>query len=608
MQITSGRTLGLLLLTLLLLLDGRSTVAQTAADRVSIGGEANLHLSSGSLDGGASAGINLFVRWNVLPRFSLIGRMGGGTLRYSPSNALITGHPEYFGAVDTGFYPNTTGQIIREESNSTAMTLWSISGTFNLRPEEQLVPYLSLGIGLAAFTPKNADQGSELPNTLADSIYSSPTLTIPFGAGVEYYLSTELALSADLRYTLATTDYLDDFDDGGLPDGFTTLGLGVSYYVVGDLDCDEDGLNDREEKRIGTDPCVLDTDGDGLQDLEEVRTYGTDPLRKDSDDDGLEDAEELRTHKTNPLRADSDSDRLADGREINELATDPLKLDSDGDGLEDGDEVEKYRTDPLKRDTDNDMLEDGREIAVRTDPLKVDSDEDELSDGEEVLTFGTDPLDPDTDEDELPDGEEVNTLGTDPKSADTDGDRLADGAEVRTILTDPKNPDTDSDGVEDGVDACPLVKGVPKRNGCPAAPKVGTITDFPAIYFKVDTDEFDFSREGTTESLAMIMSYINQCPGLRVLIEGHASREGSESRNGELSVMRADRVRLWLVERGIAPERVAGTVGYGSLRNAVEEPTPDSPEAKAMDPEELEAIRRQNRRIAVRVVRTCEEE
>ncbi len=246
-------------------------------------------------------------------------------------------------------------------------------------------------------------------------------------------------------------------------------------------------------------------------------------------------------------------------------------------------------------------------LEIGTDPLKVDTDTDELGDGEEVITFKTDPLKPDSDDDNLADGEEVNTLGTDPNNPDTDGDRLTDGSEVRTVLTDPNDPDTDDDTVGDGEDACPLVRGVPERNGCPSAPKVGTITDFPAVYFKVDSDAFDFSQEGTTESLAMIMSYVNQCPNLRVLIEGHASREGSDRRNSQLSEMRADRVRLWLVERGIPAEKIAGTIGYGSVRNAVEEPAPDSEEARNMDPEELEAIRRQNRRIAVRVVKTCEE-
>ena len=97
------------------------------------------------------------------------------------------------------------------------------------------------------------------------------------------------------------------------------------------------------------------------------------------------------------------------------------------------------------------------------------------------------------------------------------------------------------------------------------------------------------------------MSYVNQCPGLRVLIEGHASREGSDQRNRTLSEMRADRVKFWLVERGVAPEKIEGTIGYGSLQNAVPEPDPTSEEARTMDPNALEAIRKQNRRIAVRV-------
>lgn len=591
-----------------LLLASTCVVGQTAADRVSIGGEVNLHLPAGSIGGGPGFGADLFVRWNVMPQFSLIGRMGGGNVCFFPSADDYALYPDYYGPSDTLFYPNTTGEVEREDANSTSMTLWSISGTYNIFPEEQIVPYVSFGLGLAAFTPKNSDQGSELPNALAGDVFSSPTMMIPFGVGVEWYITTELVASADLRHTITTTNFLDDLDDGGLPDQFTTLGLGLSYYVVGELDCDKDGLSDREEKRLGTDPCLADTDGDRLGDIDEIRVHGTDPLKGDTDGDKLGDAEELAEGlRTNPLRADTDGDGLDDGREHLELKTDPLSADSDGDGLEDGAEVERYQTDPLKRDSDADMLEDGQEVEIGTDPLKVDTDTDELGDGEEVITFKTDPLKPDSDDDNLADGEEVNTLGTDPNNPDTDGDRLTDGSEVRTVLTDPNDPDTDDDTVGDGEDACPLVRGVPERNGCPSAPKVGTITDFPAVYFKVDSDAFDFSQEGTTESLAMIMSYVNQCPNLRVLIEGHASREGSDRRNSQLSEMRADRVRLWLVERGIPAEKIAGTIGYGSVRNAVEEPAPDSEEARNMDPEELEAIRRQNRRIAVRVVKTCEE-
>jgi outer membrane protein OmpA-like peptidoglycan-associated protein len=93
-----------------------------------------------------------------------------------------------------------------------------------------------------------------------------------------------------------------------------------------------------------------------------------------------------------------------------------------------------------------------------------------------------------------------------------------------------------------------------------------------------------------------------------VIIEGHASREGSEKRNQELSEMRANKVKQWLIERSVDPNKIEATFGYGSRRNAVAEPDPKSKEAKAMNAQALEEIRRQNRRIAVKVVGTCEPE
>jgi outer membrane protein OmpA-like peptidoglycan-associated protein len=65
-------------------------------------------------------------------------------------------------------------------------------------------------------------------------------------------------------------------------------------------------------------------------------------------------------------------------------------------------------------------------------------------------------------------------------------------------------------------------------------------------------------------------------------------------------------VKNWLIERGISPDKIELTIGYGSRRNAVQEPDPKSAEAKKMDPAALEAIRKQNRRIAVRVAKTCD--
>jgi len=284
-------------------------------------------------------------------------------------------------------------------------------------------------------------------------------------------------------------------------------------------------------------------------------------------------------------------------------------MDTDGDGLSDGDEVNKYKTDPLKMDTDGDTLYDGDEINKhKTDALKPDTDNDGLTDGDEIMKYKSDPLNRDTDGDGLTDGDEVKIHDTNPTNRDTDNDKLSDGQEVNQTRTDPRNPDTDGDKVIDGEDDCPHTPGVKStvagRNGCPPPPKVGTKTDFPEILFIVNTDEFNYEFPGTNSSLIKMLDYIKQCPGLQVIIEGHASKEGDPKRNQELSDMRAKKVQRWLIDNGANPNTIRSTIGYGSRKEKI--PEPKGAALKKISPTELEAIRKQNRRITVEVVRTCD--
>ena len=63
---------------------------------------------------------------------------------------------------------------------------------------------------------------------------------------------------------------------------------------VVEIDTDKDGLNDSTENTLGTNPNNPDTDGDGLQDREEVEVYKTNPLVADSDGDGYLDGAEVK--------------------------------------------------------------------------------------------------------------------------------------------------------------------------------------------------------------------------------------------------------------------------------------------------------------------------
>jgi len=129
-------------------------------------------------------------------------------------------------------------------------------------------------------------------------------------------------------------------------------------------DSDGDGLTDREELAMGTDPTNPDTDGDGISDGVEARltSLGYDPKvpnvipgcddpTLDSDGDGLTDCEE-RLLGSDPSLADGDADGIPDLVELwagtNFLRRDD-SLDYDGDGTTNLQEVLQH-SDPWTSD------------------------------------------------------------------------------------------------------------------------------------------------------------------------------------------------------------------------------------------------------------------
>lgn len=130
------------------------------------------------------------------------------------------------------------------------------------------------------------------------------------------------------------------------------------------IDSDADGLTDDEERAQGTSPTNPDTDGDGVSDRVEV-FGGFDPLMpeipkpctnipigQDTDLDGLTDCDEALLG-TEPSLIDSDGDGMPDRLEVF-LQTDYLardaEADSDGDGVSNGDEI-LLHADPRSTDT-----------------------------------------------------------------------------------------------------------------------------------------------------------------------------------------------------------------------------------------------------------------
>lgn len=115
----------------------------------------------------------------------------------------------------------------------------------------------------------------------------------------------------------------------------------------------------------------------------------------------------------------------------------------------------------------------------------------------------------------------------------------------------------------------------------------------------------DLTQPETERNLGELLDYLEEsCEELQVMIEGHASSEGPAARNLDLSQQRAQAVADWLIDQGVDPSKIRGAVGYGSAQPRIREPLPSV--AKTMSKEQLEAVRKQNRRIEIAVMRDCE--
>jgi hypothetical protein len=253
---------------------------------------------------------------------------------------------------------------------------------------------------------------------------------------------------------LPLPDWLLDSDGDGLNDAVEKTGWAITVsnssgtYIINVYsdpclnDTDSDGLSDQQEYNLKTNPMVPDTDGDGITDSDEQQ-IGCNPVLSDSDGDGLEDGVEI-AFGSDPTKTDTDGEGLFDLEEFL-LGSDPAKNDTDTDGLNDFLEVQ-FGSNVTLPDTDDDSLFDGQEYSLGTNPTNPDSDGEGLPDGFEVM-IGTNALSNDTDDDQVTDYLELQ-IGTSPFFNDTDFDELSDGLEL-LLCTSPWNNDTDYDGLND---------------------------------------------------------------------------------------------------------------------------------------------------------------
>lgn len=277
------------------------------------------------------------------PGFGLFGKLG-----YSLNSWWdLEGGIHYMPVLDARSQKDLNPSVKALDDDTWGLRL-GIDVLLHLRnaADRRIDPFLKAGPSLTIF-------GEDLDNGKTEGGAHA-------GAGLFYHFDDAWALRLDGSVGV----------QGKEAEFYGLVEVGVSYrfgtarhvapaYAIeagpGDIDSDGDGLTDREEARLGTDPYDPDTDGDGLGDGDEVRgTYArlaggdagdgddgsgngaypysgapTDPLNPDTDMDGLKDGAEVLAYKTDPLDPDTDKGGVSDGHEVIEDGTDPLDASDD---------------------------------------------------------------------------------------------------------------------------------------------------------------------------------------------------------------------------------------------------------------------------------------
>lgn len=170
-------------------------------------------------------------------------------------------------------------------------------------------------------------------------------------------------------------------------------------------------------------------------------------------------------------------------------------------------------------------------------------------------------------DDDCPDEKGVPELKGCP---DRDGDGIKDKDDKCPDQPGPKEtqgcPDRDKDGVVDNIDECPDVPGPADNKGCPKILERASKVLFETGKSIIKPLSYPLLNE--------LVSLLKEYPDANIDLAGHTDSEGDDEANLQLSKDRAAAVRQYLIDKGIAADRVTST-GYGETKPIATNDTAD---------------------------------
>jgi OmpA-OmpF porin, OOP family len=375
----------------------------------------------------------------------------------------------------------------------------------------------------------------------------------------------------------------DDSVDAGMSLGIPSLSL--SRYIAGGFSIGAQySLNSFEIDNADIDYSAIDaiikyniSEGDIFPYL--FAGYGLSNFQKDSDSDGLFPSDGSgRTY----LGGAGVSFSISDNWNVN--ASTSYRSSNEKGTYNHLQHVVGFSYVFGTQDTDKDGVSDKKDICPEVPGLKEfegcpDTDGDGIPDNKDACPeeAGTAELNgcPDADGDGIADKDDTcpDAAGSADMNGcpDTDGDGVADNVdncpkEAGEASNNGCPPnDSDGDGVADKDDVCPNEAGVAENKGCPEIP--AKLVSFlegekSTLLFVVNSAVV---TEDSNAKLKELTELLNTYPNANVIIEGHASSDGSMVYNQKLSEKRANSVKEALIAMGVDVSRLE-TAAYGETK------------------------------------------
>ncbi|MBL0127226.1 MAG: thrombospondin type 3 repeat-containing protein [Flavobacteriales bacterium] len=234
------------------------------------------------------------------------------------------------------------------------------------------------------------------------------------------------------------------------------------------VDTDGDGVCDVDDNCVNTpNPTQTDTDSDGVGDACDNCASVSNASQTDGDSDGVGNACDNCVSVSNASQTDGDSDGVGDACDNCASVSNASQTDADGDGVGDACDNCVSIANASQMDADLDGVGDACDNCVsNANPGQADGDSDGVGDACDNCVSTANASQTDGDSDGVGDACDNCAANANPLQEDGDSDGVGDVCDNCPADANPAQTNSDADGLGDACDICPTVTNGTPGDAC----------------------------------------------------------------------------------------------------------------------------------------------